>query len=73
MVAQGRQWQGSPPRSETATTTRLPWTSLFQVAFAMITVGLIWWRYCRACAVQHLDDFVALRVTFDYAPTAHMV
>ena len=45
----------------------------FQVAFAMITVGLICGAIAERVKYSTWMIFVALWVTFDYAPMAHMV
>lgn len=45
----------------------------FQVAFAMITVGLICGAIAERVKYSTWMLFVALWVTFDYAPMAHMV
>ena len=45
----------------------------FQVAFAMITVGLICGSIAERVKYSTWMIFVALWVTFDYAPMAHMV
>ena len=44
----------------------------FQVAFAMITVGLICGAIAERVKYSTWMIFVALWVTFDYAPMAHM-
>ena len=45
----------------------------FQVAFAMITVGLICGAIAERVKYSTWMIFVALWITFDYAPLAHMV
>ena len=45
----------------------------FQVAFAMITVGLICGAIAERVKYSTWMIFVALWITFDYAPMAHMV